>query len=438
MSSSSKRKLPANQSTSSSVTGGETSKRTRLQDQSNNDEDTVGDLDIEEQDRKRLQQGRKGRVVTDGYDSEGSSEEDEEEDGEEKDKKIVEDEEDEDMFNPNENGQEKPTLKGEGKKKYLDLDDIEGQEFSDEEGAGEKEDAELELEEDEEQEGGNEVKSIKSRNGRDSEGDGRMGFKMESFNMKNEMATGRFDEEGNYIANAKDPHAEHDKWLAGNYSRKNIAAAKEAQEKRLKETENKEKNRENAQLDEDECKMELVVFLRRGESVLSALQRLGGMQKKLKGIKQKEGKANGHSDQVEKNEEIAKVKNELDKITSLASELMSRYGLVNIYDATYEGLLSDVRKSGLVRSTWDPAADKGNEKDAHNSSSSYMYKWSPTYLQTMSQSPQSEQETFGPFEAKELRSWKESGYFGDSGERILLKSDGEDKNVWSSWKDIFG
>lgn len=440
-----------------------TSKRTRFDVQSTAEEDTAGDLDIEEQDRKRLQQGRKGRVVTDGYDSEDSSGE-EGSDAEEVDQKTDEDkqDEDEDMFNLDEapgSGDEATKPKG-NKKKYLELDDIEGQEFSDDESDKGKEegDAEFELEDDREEEDqdadeGDEnlhdpeavvrplKKSGKKGKGPDSK---EMGFQIEKFNMKNEMATGRFDEEGNYIENAKDPHAEHDKWLSGNYNRKNIKAAKEAQERRMQEAKKKEQRREFADLDEDECKMYLVGYMLKSESVLEALQRLGAEQKK----KSKAGKKNKakEAETIEDHaEDLDRVKADLNKITALASELMSRFGLVNVYEATYESLLRDVRSSGLVRSTWDPAAEKesGEAKDA-NGAMSYVYKWSPLYLKAMSEQsgqetdPETEKQTFGPFNVTDLLSWKKAGYFGDDGERIELQPEGQNNSKWSSWQDVFG
>ncbi|PWN33804.1 uncharacterized protein FA14DRAFT_65461 [Meira miltonrushii] len=442
-----------------------TSKRTRFDVPSSTaEEDTAGDLDIEEQDRKRLQQGRKGRVVTDGYDSEDSSG-DEGSDAEELDQVKDDDkeEEDEDMFNLDQapgSGDEDAKSKG-NKKKYLELNDIEGQEFSDDESGKDKEegDAEFELEDDEEEGEGQDAeagdenlhdpeavvrplkKSGKKGKGPESK---EMGFQIEKFNMKNEMATGRFDEEGNYIENAKDPHAEHDKWLSGNYNRKNIKAAKEAQERRMQEAKMKEERREFADLDEDECKMYLVGYMLKGESVLEALQRLGAQQKK-KSKAGKKTKAKEAEMVVDNSEDLERVKADLNKITALASELMSRFGLVNVYEATYESLLRDVQRSGLVRSTWDPAAEKSNGagKDA-SGTIAYVYKWSPAYLKAMSEQsgqetdPETAKQTFGPFNVTDLLSWKKGGYFGDDGERIQLQPEGQNDSEWSSWQDVFG
>ena len=193
-----------------------------------------------------------------------------------------------------------------------------------------------------------------------------MGFELDSFNMKNEMATGRFDTEGNYIENlAKDPHAQHDSWLTGHYSRKSIQAAREAQAKREKENRERERKQEKKFIDEDECKMQLVSLMKRSETVLGALQRLGKEAKKSKASRtgknkytEKDQGSNGGQPLPAQESQEVSVKESLDQVTALSSELMSRHGLMSIYDETYEILVQDVRKSGLVRQTWDPAASR--------------------------------------------------------------------------------
>jgi CD2 antigen cytoplasmic tail-binding protein 2 len=252
-----------------------------------------------------------------------------------------------------------------------------------------------------------------------------MGFQMERFNMKNEMATGRFDEQGNYVANARDPHAEHDSWLTGQYNRKTISAARTAQLRREKELRAQEAKRDTAKLDEDECKMRLAGLLRRSESVLEAIQRLGNEVKKMK-KKRKEDTG--------EQSEASNAKSELDRLTSISSELMSRYGRANIYDVTYEELLRDVRRSGLVRETWDPAA--ANEKP----SDQWLYRWSPAYLAaTAGQDAEEKGEHFGPFTREDLHAWQDAGYFGEGGERIVLMPSGDEgqKKEWRSWAEAF-
>lgn len=412
------------------------------------DEDIAGDLDLQEQERKRLQQGRKGRVMTAGYDSDDDSDESNEGEGEQEADGA--EDEDEDMFNIDDDagGEGKAKVKAGkgGKKKFLELGDIEGQEFAAEGSNEEERDADLELETDEDEEGDEEqkdalhapddvVQPLRKRKKKPKRGDmDDMGFEMDSFHMKNEMASGRFDEEGNYIANAKDPHAEHDKWLAGNYSRKGIRSAKEAKERREKEARAKEKGQENAELDEDECMMKLAELMDKGESVLEALQRLGVAVKKAQ-----KSQAGKHAEQQ------PGVREDLDQLTSLSSTLMSKFGRLNVYEETYENLLRVVRRSGLVRETWDPAASRtasngGTENGASQTEQEhdmrqFVYKWSPAYLAATSASPEPDVQIFGPYPASDLEAWHSSGYFGDAGERVLLQEAGV--QGWKRWEHVF-
>ncbi|UZJ57265.1 hypothetical protein CBS101457_006585 [Exobasidium rhododendri] len=447
-----------------------TAKRTKIDAEGIDDEDLTGDLDLQEQERKRLQQGRKGRVVTAGYDSDEDSDESEQGGDAEIGKgngKIPGVDEDDDMFKLEEDDDdggdlEDGSVKKETNKskKFLELGDIEGQEF----GAGdieeEERDAELELETDdedyeideEEKEALHDVDDViqplKKKKKKPRPGDKEdMGFQLDSFNMKNEMEAGRFDEDGNYIANAKDPHAEHDKWLSGNYSRKGIKAAKDAKEKREKERRAKERVQDNAGLDEDECRMKLAELLNRGESVMEALQRVGAAVKRVRPAGKTEREAKSSKDKAVQNGELDSSRHDLDQLTSLSSALMSRYGKLNIYDETYEGLVRVVRKSGLVRETWDPAAVRERESTQEETKPSqeqdvrqFTYKWSSSYLSATSQSPNPEVEIFGPYSAVDLQGWYASGYFGDAGERILLQesSDGEEgPRGWKRWEQVF-
>ncbi|KAK0526573.1 hypothetical protein OC834_004760 [Tilletia horrida] len=325
-----------------------------------------GDLDLDEQDRKRTQQGRKGRVVTEGYDSDESaelavddedveSEDDEDEDDGAGKGAGKDDDDDDDMFaaageDDDGGGGGDGAAKKKKKKKgdrFLKSSEIEGQEFggttkvgdgdqdealSDEE--DEDRDFDLELEDDEDGEGNGDgdgdsleddynaraerTPSPAAGDGADGEDDGDeaskrrrearrakakkgMGHKLDSFNMRAEMQSGRFDEDGNYVANSADPHAQHDSWLEGNYSRKKIRAAREAQQKREQEAEAREKLARaggskggvggTGAVTEVECTVAMLELMERGESVLETLQRLGKEAKIHTGAADGKGKA---------------------------------------------------------------------------------------------------------------------------------------------------
>ncbi|KAL9939283.1 hypothetical protein V8E36_002096 [Tilletia maclaganii] len=443
-----------------------------------------GDLDLDEQDRKRTQQGRKGRVVTEGYDSDESAEiaeddediedaadvdEDDDADGVPKDS-----DDDEDMFaaggddsgdESKGNGKGKSKAKGKGKRGtgFLKSSQIEGQEFGETTRVGDGDEAEalsdeddedrdfdLELEDDDpgsadgdddddleddynaraertpsplDGQPDDETDAAKQerRAARKAKAKKGMGHKLDSFNMRAEMQSGRFDEDGNYQANSADPHAQHDAWLSGNYSRKKIRAARDAQKKRDEEAQSREKETRSGgsrggiggtgAVTEVECAAAMLDFMDRGESVLETLQRLGKEAKQHSQGDSKAGKARKTAKYAGKgeakrralaldsesadglpategmdvdsappkapdpDEEATMASSKAPSIkapaaekhpsviavetfTALSSELMSNFGQINIYDETYEGILRALKRKGAVPAEWDPAAKR--------------------------------------------------------------------------------
>lgn len=288
--------------------------------------------------------------------------------------------------------------------------------------------------------------------------------------MKSEMQSGRFDSEGNYQANARDPHAEHDAWLAGNYSRKSIKAAREAKEKREQEARIQEREEKREVQEEDGrwgMVREMVEMMKEEETVLETLQRLG---KEAKGPraevaqaaklaakeKRKAGKVveNGNgeassSSSTGKGKESASAKHpsitRIERFTALASRLSGlTAGLTDIYDEEYRSLLRQVRRAGVVPQDWDPAAaatkateQKGNGGPDIGDEEQWEYKWA-----TAEDTSSAPAQTFGPFKAQDLEAWRGAGYFGaEAGgtERILLRRrrDGGGEESWRSWRECF-
>lgn len=218
---------------------------------------------------------RKGRVRTEGYDSDSSD------DGEGvvhsrraggADGTTKDDDDDDDMFATGESrgddAADKAAAAGSGEKRkgaeeFLRLGDIEGQEFgrgSDDDGGGESSgDDEPEDEDDAER--------------RKKAG---MGYELSSFNMREEMEEGKFSADGMYVRNF-DPHALHDRWMDGLDEREIKLARKR---KRRQEKAQKEKiQAEQRELEElggkEAVEKEVLGMLKKGETVLEALQRLG-------------------------------------------------------------------------------------------------------------------------------------------------------------------
>lgn len=172
---------------------------------------------------------------------------------------------------------------GPKKEKYLRLGDIEGQEFGNDEGGLDYEgkdkrkekvvDDESGSDEDDEPEDEDDAENRKKAG---------MGYELTSFNMREEMEEGKFTEDGSYVK-SYDAHAMHDRWMEG-LDEKEIKAAKKSK-KRQERLQREKLEREERELAEGGGKMALemkmLAFLKKGETVLEALQRLGVLGKRL-------------------------------------------------------------------------------------------------------------------------------------------------------------
>jgi CD2 antigen cytoplasmic tail-binding protein 2 len=175
-----------------------------------------------------------------------------------------------------------------GGKDFLNINDIEGQEFD---GTSRlrgdvNDDEDDDLDSEEEAEAAARARGL----------DGPMGYEMTSFNMKAELTEGRMTADGeNFISNDRDPGDEHDKWLDG-MNRAEIKKARKGAKDRERmelEREKKEEAEANDEHREERLMGDIVGLLDRGETVLEALQRLGGEVEKERKKKESEPTA-GH------------------------------------------------------------------------------------------------------------------------------------------------
>ncbi|KAJ8494930.1 hypothetical protein ONZ45_g13069 [Pleurotus djamor] len=319
---------------------------------------------------------RKGRVKQEGYDSDSSD------DGEgvvfsRKKAEGGGDDEDDDMFAMGDKEDKEEEVGGKKKKKdeYLRLGDIEGQEFK-EDGDGSKDSEESEIEDEDHAE-------RRKKLG--------MGYELSSFNMKEEMEEGKFTEDGMYVRTF-DPHGVHDRWMDG-LDEKEIKQARKRKKKQEREQQQKMQAEETELAQSGgpaSFQLTLLAFLKKGETVLEALQRLG---------KQKQ-----------------KPKDEISQVTHLASTLMG-LGDSDIYSRTYEELLRDVRRAGLLSdSATPPSAD-----------AQFEYKWDVP--EVVGQTPAA----FGPFSEDEMKAWYKASYFGPSGDKVKVRKVGGE---WGDWDDV--
>jgi len=344
---------------------------------------------------------RKGRVKTEGYDSDSSD------DGEgvvlsrRKGEGAGDDDDDVDMFAAEEDeqgkgkGVDKGGPSGGGKKKkeeFMRLGDIEGQEFHNVDGDSDDDEDDAEPVDEDEAE-------RRRKAG--------MGFELSKFNMREEMEEGRFSADGMYVRTF-DPHAVHDRWM-DDVDDRDMKKARRSMKRQLKaEKERERKEAEEMNIGKEDMEKELVGLLRKGESVLEALARLGVRAKKEKTA----AKANGEAAVDDS------IQTDIDRLTTLSSALLPDN--VDIYSATYESLLRGLRSKGNVEPDWVPP--KREVK--------YEYRWALEDVEGGD-----ERQVFGPFGEEEMRSWYAAAYFGPSGEKIDVRQVGK---PWGDWEEVLG
>lgn len=152
--------------------------------------------------------------------------------------------------------------------KYMRLGDIGGQEF----GAASGNEHSSDDEEEDEPEDEDDAERRKKAG---------MGFELSSFNMREEMEEGKFTADGMYVR-TYDPHGVHDRWMEG-LSEKEIKLARrrKKQQDRLQRQKQEDEERELKESGgQAGMEKQLIPYLKKGESILEALQRLGAQAKK--------------------------------------------------------------------------------------------------------------------------------------------------------------
>lgn len=230
---------------------------------------------------------------------------------------------------------------------------------------------------------------------------------LDAFNMKTEQEEGKFDDQGNYIRKAVDPDAVYDTWLEG-VSKKDMRRAKEAAEKR--ENERKEKDRADDSVLASDVLKTLIVLLKRGETILEALARIGkGAPKKPKWqsnrnknrSKQKRT-ATEDTDMTEDDPHEAARKKAIDEITGAADILMTR-GQADIYDTERELLTRQYRRE--TGEEWiDPPEEDATTNGDNQTPTMWQFRWSDARDGGI---------VHGPYDSATMESWKNAGYFGE-------------------------
>ncbi len=418
----------ATNSTDSAGIGLPPTKKTRFLDPADDETNFANEVDAALENPSAV---RKGRVKTEGYESDSSD------DGE----GVVlsrrpgadgaANEEDEDMFATGPKDEDIKVDAGDEKKgeEFLRLGDIEGQEFGRGSADGDADDSSGDDEEPEDEDDAERRKKVG------------MGYEISSFNMREEMEEGKFSTDGMYVRNF-DPHALHDRWMDGLGEREIKLARKR---KRRQEKEQMEKIRaEEEELEQlggkDAVEREVLAMLKKGETVLEALQRLGARNKQSKAkqsrcaalfltaatflsnpnlilsssVVSRTAKAS-LQDSRAATDKHPNLPSDVEHLTHLASTLLS-LGDTDIYSRTYEELVRSVRSAGNVDPSWvPPSADV-----------KYEFKWD------VPDSTGEQGQVFGPYSEGEMQSWYRASYFGLTGEKVKVRPVGGD---WGTWSD---
>ena len=317
--------------------------------------------------------------------------------------------------------------KGKGKQKdFLDLQDIEGQDFSterqymdivDEDNDDDEVEAELHSH-------GVESAARRHRLHRqddvgDEEVDDEVGAlgrkhnapKLDSFNMKAEMEDGQFDQDGNYIRAAKDKQDSQDDWLK-DVSRKDIQRAREAQAKRRQD--------EMDRMDEDvaslgstgEMLSELIDFLQTGETLLEALQRHGGArqsaQRHASRRQRKQEQAIGNVAATEDTAERRSIR----RISAIADKLMSGTE-IEVYDSERERLIRQYK--AITGRDYRPIPANGQDAAQAGTEKQWEFYWAGA-----------EDSINGPYGQGEMHDWWQDGHFKQAEAYARPAASGED------------
>ena len=388
------------------------------------EDDAVLDADVL---GARGQQVKRGAVNVDGYDSDSDNENfdvraAEKAKAKETLDKTKEEEQDdmfadlEEEFKDGDDSEGDADRRGEGRKKavrFIDEDQIEGQESHSKSGGhvsanfnlkGKERDEEVASSSDSEV--GDDIRASHGSVDEELGAGGKKSHapKLDAFNMRDENEEGKFDDSGNYVRKAADPDAKHDVWLEG-ISKKEMKKAQEAHEKR--EQERRKKALDDDAKNEGDVLKSLISLLQPSETSLEALARLNkGQKKKPKWQTKKKKNELDHDNDRTSNADSVRA-TAIETITEAADLLLSR-GQAEIYEHERELLIRQYQRATGEQWT-EPQSQGNNDMDTENvaaeSGSGWQYRWSDA---------RDGGDIHGPYDAATIKAWSDAGYFGEA------------------------
>lgn len=260
--------------------------------------------------------------------------------------------------------------------------------------------------------------------------------------MREELEEGHFDKEGHYHwnkeAEIKDNWLDNIDWVkVFNYLYKSLSVRiisifiQQVEKDKNYFDPNNDENSADSSLpakpfNQSMALTKMLEYMKPGESVQMALQRLGRKRPKLSTLEKLRQKKAG----IENNET-----QQIAKLTELANEILSNTGNMDIYQETYEKIkhkLEDLPSTSKpVGDSFDMYADDFEEKESKllkdsqkeaNEPSTNELKWEFKWKQT-------DDEIQGPYSTEKMFNWSQGDYFKTG---VYVRKVGENSNFYSS------
>ncbi|KAJ3370469.1 hypothetical protein GGF31_004058 [Allomyces arbusculus] len=218
-------------------------------------------------------------------------------------------------------------------------------------------------------------------------------IKIVPFNMRDELEEGSFDEAGTYIKK-RDENERYDAWLSGlnktDIEKAAIAARAREQERQAHEHAVASRTR-IPNRDSDLLKAALGL-LRPRETVARALARLN---KQIERPSKRSTSSKKAAKPAAPESEVSRhAREDVDLLTEIAGQLVE-LGKADVYEASYEDMMADLRDEGLVDRAWTPEHPTRRKEVV-----AFTYAWNG-----------GDGTEHGPFSGEEMAAWAAQGFF---------------------------
>ncbi|PKY12847.1 hypothetical protein RhiirB3_398060 [Rhizophagus irregularis] len=141
-------------------------------------------------------------------------------------------------------------------------------------------------------------------------------------------------------------------------------------------------------------------------------------------------------------------KKQIERLTDLSDKMMA-LGHFNVYDDTWEQILRNLKREGIVPEDWVPSSIEENVEDNRDNTLNVSYNEIssnvPTNLSTQQlyweykwtdSSGANSNEIHGPFSGEDMKAWNDQGFFAQG--ILLRRANTEDEFVSSNGIDFIG